>query len=63
MTAARRLRMMQAATLAAFVLLALQLLRMHVIDAAAYRQAGGDGHMRVLPVEPQIGRASCRERV
>ncbi len=54
-TAHRRLRVMQAATLAAFVLLALQLLRLHVIDAAAYRRAGGDGYLRVLPVEPARG--------
>ena len=46
---------MQAVTLAAFVLLALQLLRLHLIDAAIYRRASGAESMRVLPVEPPRG--------
>jgi len=54
-TAHRRLRVMQAATLGVFVLLALQLLRLHIVEAAVYRRVGGDGYLRVLLVEPPRG--------
>ena len=55
MTAAGRLRVLQAVTLAAFALLALQLVRLQIIDAASYGEPGSDRRMRVLPIEPPRG--------
>ena len=55
MSPAGRLRVLQAVTLAAFALLALQLARLQIIDAASYGEPGNDRRMRVLPIEPPRG--------
>ena len=55
MNAHSRLRLLQALGLAGFALLALQLVRMQVIDAARYRELASTQRMRSLPVEAPRG--------
>ena len=55
MTAAGRLRLLQAVTLAAFAVLLAQLVRMQLIDAPRGPGGGSEQRMRVLMVEPPRG--------
>jgi penicillin-binding protein 2 len=54
-TSGSRLRLLQVGALCAFLVLALQLLRIQVIDAEHYRRVAAEQQVRALPVEPPRG--------